>query len=761
MSVRIARWLAVVLFAGVIVCAAPGAAFASLRADGGLAAPRRSSVIVAVADARQMAAVRAALERNGGLIRQQLRWNAFVVAAPLGMDSTQFSAKVKGIGGVRYADGNATRHAMGTANDPLFPQQWGLPDIGATTAWDTSEGSGTPVAVIDTGIDSTHPDLVGNVVLFKNYVTPSTPPEDDNLHGTHVAGIIAELRNNGLDGAGTAPKAKVWAFKVLDASGSGSDADVASAIRDAVDLTPCRILSMSLGGTDTSQALSDAVAYARSKGAVVIAAAGNSNSSIPSYPAAYPGVVGVGAVDSNNVRASFSNFGSANCDIVAPGVNILSTVLAGGMAMESGTSMATPFVSGSAALLWSRFPSLDATGVINLLQNSAQDLGTAGVDQFYGHGLVRPDLALAAASPDTTAPTTFSDAVTSYINSATIHLTATDLGGSGVAHTYYRLDAGPQIEGTTIAVSTYGAHSLEFWSVDSAGNVETPHHTVTFSIDDTLAPATTSDAVAVYTSSATIHLTAADNTGGSGVAHTWYRLDGGLQTEGASVSTSVTGPHTLEFWSADNAGNTETPHKSVGFTVNSPSVTYTIAASAGPGGSIAPTGVQTVGSGTDPATFTITPNTGFHIADVLVDGSSLGAVGAYRFTNVSADHTIAASFAADVVTPIPTSITIATSTRSTTIGRTATLSGAVTPISTIGVNIVVYVMKPGKSYWSYSSNRTVYSLGGAPAWLYKYTFKAGMARGTYRFKARCPAPGFASSDGFAVSESATLLVSVR
>jgi thermitase len=400
---RVSRGFAVVLCAVLIAAAAPAVAFAAPHAEGAVAPARRSSVIVAVSDAARMAAVRSALERSGGLIRRVYRWNAFLVSAPLGMDSTQFSAKARGIGGVRYAEGNSTRHAYATANDPLFPQQWGLPDIGAPTAWDSTEGSGVAVAVIDTGIDSTHPDLSGNVVLFKNYVNPAVPPTDDNNHGTHVAGIIAAIRNNAIDGVGTAPKTKVYALKVLDASGDGSDADVASAIRDAVDLTPCRILSMSLGGPDNSQALADAVSYARSKGALVIAAAGNSNSSTPSYPAALPGVIGVGAVSSNNVRASFSNYGAANCDIVAPGVNILSTVLGGGTAMESGTSMATPFVSGCAALVWARNPMLDATGVANLLQNTAQDLGALGVDQFYGHGLVRVDLALAASpSPDTT-----------------------------------------------------------------------------------------------------------------------------------------------------------------------------------------------------------------------------------------------------------------------------------------------------------------------------------------------------------------------
>ena len=136
--------------------------------------------------------------------------------------------------------------------------------------------------------------------------------------------------------------------------------------------------------------------------------------------------------------------------------------------------------------------------------------------------------------------------------------------------------------------------------------------------------------------------------------------------------------------------------------------TYTITTSAGPNGAISPSS-PSVAHGASQA-FIITANAGFHVASVLVDGSNAGAVTAYTFTNVTAAHTIAASFAADG--PAPTSITIRTAATSTTIGKTVPLSGAVTPIAMIGVNIVVYVMKPGKTYWTYSSNRTVYNLGG-------------------------------------------------
>jgi hypothetical protein len=189
-----------------------------------------------------------------------------------------------------------------------------------------------------------------------------------------------------------------------------------------------------------------------------------------------------------------------------------------------------------------------------------------------GNTTLRATTSVTPAVPDLTAPTTTSDAVATYLSSATIHLSATDnVGGSGVAHTYYILDDGTQTEGTTVNTSVVGAHTLEFWSVDAATNAETPHQTANFEVTaplpDLTAPITTSDAVATYAYSATIHLSATDNVGGSGVAHTYYILDGGTQTEGATVNTSVVGAHTLEFWSEDGSGNVEAPHGTANFEV--------------------------------------------------------------------------------------------------------------------------------------------------------------------------------------------------
>ena len=174
------------------------------------------------------------------------------------------------------------------------------------------------------------------------------------------------------------------------------------------------------------------------------------------------------------------------------------------------------------------------------------------------------------AVTDNTPPSTASDAQFVYLNTATITLTAADAGGSGVADVYYSLDGSAAATGTVVTVPTAGIHTLVFWSVDGAGNVETPPNTVIFSVMDTIAPTTTSDVQPSYDGTATITLTATDTSGGSGVADTYYVVDGGAEATGTVVTVSAVGDHTLEFWSIDFADNIETAGEPAAFTVLAP-----------------------------------------------------------------------------------------------------------------------------------------------------------------------------------------------
>ncbi len=280
--------------------------------------------------------------------------------------------------------------------DPDEPLQWGLGASGFPQAWPTTTGQGVIVAVVDTGVRKTHEDLAGNVLPGTDFVAPGGDGSNDqNGHGTHVAGIIAALRN-GKGGVGGAPSVKILPVRVLDASGSGYTSDVAQGIVWAAD-HGARVINLSLGGPSPAAAMQQAIQYANSKNASVVVAAGNNGQAgnPVMYPAAYPEAISVGAVDSNYQHASFSETGSY-VDLSAPGVNILSTwgTSDNAYAWATGTSMATPFVSAAAALVLSQTPSLSPPQLAARLEATAKDLGAPGTDPVYGYGLVEPSSAL-------------------------------------------------------------------------------------------------------------------------------------------------------------------------------------------------------------------------------------------------------------------------------------------------------------------------------------------------------------------------------
>lgn len=281
-----------------------------------------------------------------------------------------------------------------TPNDPEYADQWGPQCIGAEKAWEVPALSGRPeviVAVIDTGIDWDHPDLELQVDTSIDYdfVNNDADAMDDNGHGTHCAGIIAGTINNFIGIAGL-QNVTLMAVKGLNSQGSGWNSVLANSIIYAAD-NGAKVISNSWGGFFPTRAIAQATLYARSKGAVVIAAAGNSGTDLKHYPAAYPWVVGVGALETCATRASYSNYGSANVMISAPGSDILSTYLGGEYAYLSGTSMACPHVAGVAAMWISAYldyTELTPKQVISLLVGTADDIGPSGNDIFYGYGRV-------------------------------------------------------------------------------------------------------------------------------------------------------------------------------------------------------------------------------------------------------------------------------------------------------------------------------------------------------------------------------------
>jgi photosystem II stability/assembly factor-like uncharacterized protein len=362
--------------------------------------------------------------------------------------------------------------------------------------------------------------------------------------------------------------------------------------------------------------------------------------------------------------------------------------------------------------------------------------------------------------PDTTLPTTTSNAVATYVSAATISLSATDTGGSGVAHTYWRLDGGARTEGTTIITSAGGAHTLEFWSVDVATNEETPHKTVHFTvtIPDTVAPVTDSDAQSIYLWTATIGLHATD-IGGSGVAHTYWRLDGGTQTEGTTIATSAGGAHTLEFWSVDVADNPETPHKQAGFVVTIPplSADTTPPVTTWPGyHSTFVTRASIVLSASDGSNGTGVAGTRYKLdsgAETSGTALTVTKTGAHTLEFWSVD------VATNEETPhktvhftvlIATSLSITSDHTTASYGHKVTFSGHVS--SNIGTNshIEVWAKKPGSTSWVKLSTRHSTS---THHWSYSY---APPAKGTWSFQVR-----YAGTSKYGASVSSSRAVTVK
>ncbi|MBI6546539.1 MAG: S8 family serine peptidase, partial [Cyanobacteria bacterium NC_groundwater_1444_Ag_S-0.65um_54_12] len=246
--------------------------------------------------------------------------------------------------------------------------------------------------------DLNHPDLRNQLVGGKSFVAGTSSPLDDNGHGTHVAGIIGAEIGNNIGVAGIAPACKLMPIKALDAAGEGNTSDIVAGLLYAAD-AGARIINLSLGGGAGGTALANAIEYVQGKGCLVIAAMGNDGRNAQEYPAAYPGVIGVGAINSEGSLADFSNYGRW-ISVTAPGEGIWSTLpghesapatLAAetsGYGYLSGTSMATPYVAGVAALLSSLYPNLPPAAVKLRLERTADQIGFLGFSTYFGNGRI-------------------------------------------------------------------------------------------------------------------------------------------------------------------------------------------------------------------------------------------------------------------------------------------------------------------------------------------------------------------------------------
>ncbi|ADG83165.1 S8 family serine peptidase [Thermincola potens] len=324
------------------------------------------------------------------VLKKDTRLNYILAGTTGGQDIHMLVKKLKTSPLVQNVQPNYIYKPFALPRDPMYFRQWALKKINAEQGWNITQGrKSVIIAVLDTGVDVNHPDLRNKLVPGTNTVNPLKSNRDDDGHGTHVAGIAAAVSNNGIGIAGVAGNCKIMPVKVFDYWG-GSDISVADGIIWAAD-HGANVINMSFGTMANSTMLNEAIEYARKKGVIMVAAAGNWANQYISYPAALSQVIAVSATDKNDKLADFSSYGP-EIDVCAPGEKIFSTYWdphKGSTYGElSGTSMAAPQVAGLAALLISAKPWLTPDEVRQIIESSAKDLGEPGWDPQYGHGRI-------------------------------------------------------------------------------------------------------------------------------------------------------------------------------------------------------------------------------------------------------------------------------------------------------------------------------------------------------------------------------------
>ena len=329
-----------------------------------------------------------ALEKN--TLRREAATDEYIVSVPSGMDDATYSQKLMATGAYEYASPDWNLAPAKTPNDPLLSYEWHHKTMHSFDAWNSTTGStALKIAVCDTGVDATHPDLKDNLLPGYNAVTNKTAAQggetkDINGHGTHCAGCAGAKADNKIGVAGVLWTVKILPVRVTNqTNGSASLADILRGVRWAVD-NGAKSISVSYSGADNATVQTTGE-YAKSKGALLLWAAGNDARNLSGFD--HKDVIIVGASDQKDAKASFSAYGKA-IDVFAPGVAIASTVMGGGYEAWSGTSMATPLANGVVGLIFAANPKLNVSQGEDILFKSCVDLGEKGNDDVYGWGRI-------------------------------------------------------------------------------------------------------------------------------------------------------------------------------------------------------------------------------------------------------------------------------------------------------------------------------------------------------------------------------------
>lgn len=486
---------------------------------------------------------------------------------------------------VKFAELDQLVHPNLVTNDPLAGSQWHLPKINAPTAWDRAQGSGVTIAILDSGIDSQHPDFAGRLVAGYNFVDNNNVLTDVKDHGTKVAGSAAAASNNGVGVASVAGVAKIMPLRVSNSDGTAYISTIAKALTWAAD-NGARVANMSFNQVASSSSILSAADYMKSRGGLSFASAGNSNTD-PGY-ANTSSIIIVSATNSNDAKTSFSNYGD-HVHLSAPGEGIYTTTWGQSYASVNGTSFSAPIAAGVAALVMSANPSLTNSQVEKILFSTAVDLGAAGRDIYYGYGRVDAAAAVAAATSttstaDTTPPTA---SVAAPLQASTVSALATVDASAvdNVGVTKVELWVGNSLLGTDISAPysfswdttkfANGAYTVVARAYDAAGNRgDSSGVSVNVSNTSTVTADITPPNVAISNpasgstvggTTVSISVAASDNAGASGIKQT-LAINGKIvaSATGAVLSYKwntrklASGSYQIDATAQDAAGNRTT-----------------------------------------------------------------------------------------------------------------------------------------------------------------------------------------------------------
>lgn len=575
----------------ILAVAVIGALMAASGAS--MAAPKdayaRGRVIIEARPGLSDTALDNILKEHGGKRRKLGQSRMYVVDLPGNASETAVAAALSHRPELKFAELDRVVQATATANDPYLGSEWHLTQVGATSAWDTTQGAGVTIAILDSGLNVNHPDLVSRLVPGYNFYNNNTDLTDVCGHGTAVAGVAAASTNNATGVAGVAGAARLMPIRVAfsDSTTGGCTAyysTIASGLTYAAD-NGARVANISYGGVAGSSTIMSAAKYMKSKGGLVFVSAGNSN--IDENISTDGSMIAVSATTTNDAKASFSSWGNF-VTLSAPGTGIISTDRNGGYSTWQGTSFSSPLSAGVAALVMAARPDLSGEQVQSILYSTAVDLGAAGLDPVFGYGRVNAAAAVRAAASfvvpaDTTAPTaSLAAPLAGSTVSGAVPVTVNASDNVGVA----RVDL--VVNGTVVATDTTAPFSFSWDSTgvangkvsvsavayDAAGNagsasaVSVNVSNVTTSVaKDTTAPVVTitNPTGGTVNGNVSVSVNATDNAGAAGIKLT-LAIDGATKAQGTGGSLGynwntkkiAAGTHTITVTARDAAGNTST-----------------------------------------------------------------------------------------------------------------------------------------------------------------------------------------------------------